>query len=101
MAFTVDDLLSGDVSSADADDGYVDARAAAASHAYVDVHGADEGYVLTQDAHCPTWNGTVQGQINLYHTVRRTITFQDKGKQYKLRDGKYVRALKLLLVGCD
>ena len=28
-----------------------------------------------EDAHAPTWEGTIQGQINLYDTIRRTIEF--------------------------
>lgn len=38
-----------------------------------------------EDSHSPTWEGTIQGQINLYDAVRRTITFTNaQGKTYAL-----------------
>jgi malate synthase len=38
-----------------------------------------------EDAHAPTWNNTVDGQVNLHDAVRRTITFSNpQGKHYKL-----------------
>jgi malate synthase len=38
-----------------------------------------------EDAHSPTWENTIQGQINCRDAVRRTITFSSpEGKQYKL-----------------
>jgi malate synthase len=40
-----------------------------------------------EDAHSPTWEGTIQGQINLYDAVRRTIEFTSpEGKKYKLNE---------------
>lgn len=40
-----------------------------------------------EDAHSPTWHGTLQGQVNLYESVRRTISFVSaEGKHYSLRD---------------
>ena len=43
-----------------------------------------------EDANCPTWNNMVDGQINLRDAVRRTITFEQSGKQYKLNDSTAV-----------
>jgi malate synthase len=40
-----------------------------------------------EDAHAPTWEGTMQGQINLYDAIRGTITFTSpEGKQYRLNE---------------
>lgn len=40
-----------------------------------------------EDSHTPTWDNTIQGQINLRDAIRRTITFSNPdGKQYKLND---------------
>ncbi|GLV58873.1 malate synthase [Dictyobacter sp. S3.2.2.5] len=40
-----------------------------------------------EDAHSPTWEATIQGQINVRDAIRRTITFSSpEGKQYKLND---------------
>jgi malate synthase len=40
-----------------------------------------------EDAHAPTWEGTIQGQINLRDAVNRTIEFTGpQGKQYRLKD---------------
>ncbi|MCX7960182.1 MAG: malate synthase A [Burkholderiales bacterium] len=39
-----------------------------------------------EDANCPTWANMVQGQINLRDAVRRTITFEQGGKRYRLND---------------
>jgi len=40
-----------------------------------------------EDSHSPTWNGTLQGQINLRDAVDRTIEFVNlAGKHYKLGD---------------
>ena len=43
-----------------------------------------------EDANCPTWHNMVDGQINLRDAVRRTITFEQSGKQYKLNDSTAV-----------
>src|SRR3569833_479494 len=38
-----------------------------------------------EDAHSPTWSGTVEGQLNVKDAVRRTIEFvSPEGKQYQL-----------------
>jgi malate synthase len=39
-----------------------------------------------EDANCPTWHNMVDGQINLRDAVRRTITFEQSGKRYRLQD---------------
>ena len=43
-----------------------------------------------EDANCPTWHNMVDGQINLRDAVRRTITFEQAGKQYRLNDSTAV-----------
>lgn len=39
-----------------------------------------------EDANCPTWHSMVDGQRNLRDAVRRTITLDQNGKQYRLND---------------
>lgn len=40
-----------------------------------------------EDAHSPTWEATIDGQINLHDAIRRTITFTSPdGKHYQLND---------------
>ena len=39
-----------------------------------------------EDANCPTWRNMVDGQLNLRDAVRRTIGFEQGGKQYRLND---------------
>ncbi len=40
-----------------------------------------------EDAHSPGWTATLDGQVNLYQAVRRTIEFTSpKGKKYALGD---------------
>jgi malate synthase len=40
-----------------------------------------------EDAHSPTWEATIQGQINVRDAIRRTITFTSpEGKAYKLNE---------------
>jgi malate synthase len=39
-----------------------------------------------EDANCPTWHNMVDGQRNLRDALRRTITFEQNGKQYRLND---------------
>ena len=39
-----------------------------------------------EDANCPTWDNMVAGQANIMDAVRRTITFEQAGKQYRLND---------------
>jgi len=39
-----------------------------------------------EDANCPTWDNMVDGQLNIRDAVRRTISLEQGGKQYKLND---------------
>src|SRR5436190_9480643 len=40
-----------------------------------------------EDAHSPTWEATIQGQINVRDAVKRTISFTSpEGKAYRLND---------------
>jgi malate synthase len=40
-----------------------------------------------EDAHAPTWEGSIQGQINVRDAVRRTITYSSpEGKEYRLNE---------------
>ncbi|MFZ5555556.1 MAG: malate synthase A [Pseudomonadota bacterium] len=39
-----------------------------------------------EDANCPTWANMVEGQLNLRDAVRRTITFEQGGKKYQLKE---------------
>ncbi len=40
-----------------------------------------------EDSHSPTWDATIQGQINLYDAVRRRISYVSaEGKNYKLNE---------------
>jgi len=39
-----------------------------------------------EDANCPTWFNMIDGQLNLRDAVRRTISFQQGDKQYRLND---------------
>ena len=39
-----------------------------------------------EDANSPTWENCIQGQLNLIDAVRRTITFEGGGKQYRLNE---------------
>ncbi|MFY9222324.1 MAG: malate synthase A, partial [Blastocatellia bacterium] len=44
-----------------------------------------------EDSHSPTWDATIQGQINLRDAINGTITYQSpKGKQYKLNKDRAV-----------
>jgi malate synthase len=39
-----------------------------------------------EDANCPTWDNMIDGQLNIRDAVRRSITLEQNGKQYKLND---------------
>ncbi len=39
-----------------------------------------------EDANCPTWQNMIEGQLNLRDAVRRTINFEQAGKQYRLNE---------------
>jgi malate synthase len=48
--------------------------------------GADVFMADFEDSCSPTWNNVVSGQKNLFDAVRKTITFEQPGKQYRLAD---------------
>jgi malate synthase len=49
--------------------------------------GADVFMADFEDSHSPTWNGNIQGQLNLRDAVNATITFvSSKGKKYELNE---------------
>ena len=39
-----------------------------------------------EDANCPTWFNMIDGHINIRDAVRRTISLEQNGKQYRLND---------------
>ncbi len=39
-----------------------------------------------EDANCPTWDNLIDGQVNLCDAVRKSITFEQNGKHYRLND---------------
>jgi malate synthase len=39
-----------------------------------------------EDANCPTWEAMIEGQVNIADAVRRTISFEQNGKQYRLNE---------------
>jgi malate synthase len=39
-----------------------------------------------EDANCPTWHNMIDGQVNLRDAARRTISFEQGGKRYRLND---------------
>jgi malate synthase len=39
-----------------------------------------------EDANCPTWENMMEGQANIMDAVRRTITFRQADREYKLND---------------
>ncbi len=50
--------------------------------------GADVFMADFEDASSPTWRNMIEGQVNLFDAVRRTITFDDpgRGKRYALNE---------------
>src|SRR3954471_19825258 len=48
--------------------------------------GADSYMTDFEDSNSPVWSNQIQGQINLSKAIRRTLTLEQKGKQYKLND---------------
>lgn len=49
--------------------------------------GAKTYMVYFEDSHCPTWDATLEGQLNLRDAVRGTISLEvPGGKSYKLND---------------
>ncbi|MGV8826670.1 MAG: malate synthase A, partial [Methylibium petroleiphilum] len=48
--------------------------------------GADSYMTDFEDSNSPVWANQIQGQINLYKAIRRTLTLGQAGKTYKLND---------------
>ncbi|MDR1062558.1 MAG: malate synthase A [Azoarcus sp.] len=49
--------------------------------------GADSYMADFEDSNSPKWENQIQGQINLYKAIRRTLDFRSEaGKQYRLND---------------
>ncbi|TFW31578.1 malate synthase A [Massilia horti] len=48
--------------------------------------GADSYMTDFEDSNSPNWDNQITGQINLRDAVRRTISLEQGGKQYKLND---------------
>src|ERR1039457_3185738 len=48
--------------------------------------GADSYMTDFEDSNSPNWDNLIQGHINLCDAIRRTISFEQKGKQYRLND---------------
>ena len=48
--------------------------------------GADSYMADFEDANTPLWDNQLAGQLNLIDAVRRSITFEQNGKQYRLND---------------
>ena len=48
--------------------------------------GADSYMADFEDSNSPNWLNQIQGQVNLKDAIRRTITFEQNGKVYKLND---------------
>lgn len=48
--------------------------------------GADSYMTDFEDSNTPNWDNQIQGQINVRDAVRRTITFEAGGKQYRLNE---------------
>lgn len=48
--------------------------------------GADSYMTDFEDSNTPSWSNQIQGQINLYQAIRRSLTLESKGKTYKLDD---------------
>ncbi len=48
--------------------------------------GADAYMTDFEDSNTPNWMNQIQGQINVKEAIRRTIGFEQGGKQYRLND---------------
>ncbi len=48
--------------------------------------GADSYMSDFEDSNTPNWRNQIEGQINLYDAVRRTISFEQKTKHYRLNE---------------
>jgi malate synthase len=48
--------------------------------------GADSYMTDFEDSNSPKWENQIQGQVNLYKAIRRTLTVGQAGKTYKLNE---------------
>jgi malate synthase len=48
--------------------------------------GADSYMTDFEDSNTPNWDNQITGQLNMVDAVRRTISLEQNGKQYKLND---------------
>lgn len=48
--------------------------------------GADSYMTDFEDSNTPSWSNQIQGQINLFQAIRRSLTLEQNGKTYKLND---------------
>jgi malate synthase len=48
--------------------------------------GADSYMTDFEDSNTPNWDNQISGQVNMMDAVRRTISLEQNGKQYKLND---------------
>jgi malate synthase len=48
--------------------------------------GADSYMTDFEDSNTPNWNNQIQGQLNLYEAIRRTIKLEQQGKTYQLNE---------------
>lgn len=48
--------------------------------------GADSYMTDFEDSNTPNWHNQMQGQVNLYQAIRRTLRLEQNGKTYQLND---------------
>ena len=48
--------------------------------------GADSYMTDFEDSNAPKWSNQIQGQVNLYQAIRRTLRLEQNGKVYALND---------------
>ena len=48
--------------------------------------GADSYMTDFEDSNTPNWDNQIEGQINLFDAIRRTISLEQNGKSYRLND---------------
>ena len=48
--------------------------------------GADSYMTDFEDSNTPNWDNQIQGQVNLFDAVRKTISLEQNGKSYRLGD---------------
>jgi malate synthase len=56
--------------------------------------GADSYMTDFEDSNSPSWHNQIDGQLNLMGAVRRTLTLEQNGKQYKLNDKTAVMCVR-------